>query len=96
MITAGESSIPIFNVPILGGMLRGIVSVITDWVYSNIRLFTDLTFIKLINPVHQAEYEKASENLLIVAHDKGIDSPEYQEAKTDAKTALSAFTMVSQ
>lgn len=54
-------------------------------------LTVDLGAIELVNSDAQTAYESASENLKIVALDKGLGSPEYAAALQTEKTALAKF-----
>lgn len=45
-----------------------------------------------MNVAHQFEYNEQSIRLKVAAHDYGVDSPQFREARDAAKLALSHFT----
>lgn len=73
-------------------LLGPIVKMFTNGLYESIKTLIDVTLLPFINDEHKKAYDKASIELKVIAHDKGIDSPEYKDARNDAKIALSNFT----
>lgn len=67
------------------------VKMIGDLFFSKIRLVVDIGAIKLLDEQANAAYRKASVTLAVIAHDKGIDSNEFKNARENAKQALSDF-----
>jgi hypothetical protein len=100
VITAGivaiQTYLPLLKFPIIGPIFKGIIALSSDWIFGQIIKFIDITAIKLSNAAHEAAYNDASLKLKIIAHDKGVDSPEFLEARSAAKDALSRFTMFNQ
>lgn len=96
MIKAGEiwleSDVPFLSLPVVKQAEEEIINFLSDSLFDQIVIFVDISAIKLVNSAHQSAFDKASVNLKIIAHDKGIDSKEFQEARDAAKIALSKFT----
>lgn len=86
-----ETSVPALNFPILKQVDEFILESLAEWLYSQIVMLLDVETIRLANAEHQAAYDKASLTLKIIAKDKGATSPEFAEAKENAKKALSQF-----
>lgn len=59
--------------------------------YGAIVLAVSLEATVIKNEALRSAYDKAQVTLKIIAHDKGIDSKEFKDAKEDAKLALSRF-----
>jgi hypothetical protein len=95
LVTAGEASlfaaIPFLNLPILGSIIKGILDELSSWIFQKVRLFIDLSAIKLVNEVHQAAYDQASIQLSQIASQKGITSEEYLTARAAAAASFSAL-----
>lgn len=68
-----------------------IIKNLSDKLYEGLVLVVDLQAIIFVNEVHRAEYNKALIKLRGLAQTKGIDSPEFLEAREDAKSALAHF-----
>lgn len=83
---------PFLDAPIIGTINRAVIKKVSGWFFLQIRLFIDITGVRLINNEYQTAFEKASVVLKIIAHDKGIDSNEFKAARENAKAALSKFT----
>jgi len=94
-ITAGlavaETYVAVLRAPVIKGLFEFTVRTVGNWIYKNLVLVTDIAAIHLVNADHQAAYDKASLVLEVIAHDKGIDSPEFARARDEAKIALSRF-----
>ncbi len=80
-------------VPFLGwGPIGWLVTQIAvragDALFAVIRVTGNIAAIPIINEEHKKAYDRASANLQIIAHDKGIDSPEFQEARLENQKAL--------
>ena len=89
-----EDAVPFFALPGIRTIEEGLINIFTDWLYNQFVLLVDVTAIRLVNAEHQAEYDKASLELKIIAIDKGIDSDEFKKAREAAKLALSKFTNI--
>jgi len=71
------------------------VNTISNYIFSGITQVVDIGAIQLLNDAHQNAYVKSSVTLKVIAHDKGIDSKEFNDARDQALIALSAFTRVN-
>ncbi len=100
LLLAGETALftwesPVLAVPIVGGVLTAVekeaISLASEWMFRQFVLLIDITAIKWVNQEHQAAYDRASEKLLVIATDSGIDSVEFKKARDDAKAALAQF-----
>lgn len=79
----------------LGPIVRSLILRFTDKLYALLDKVVDLQVIVLVNAAHRAEYERASVKLKLLAKDKGIDSPEFKEARDAAKVSLAKFVSYS-
>lgn len=86
-----ESAVPLLALPILKQVGEETIDLIADALFNQFIMIVDVTTIKLVNAEHQAAFDKARVTLQIIAHDKGIDSPDFQNARENAKAALSQF-----
>lgn len=89
------SQVPFLGGPVIGTLSRSLISTISNWFFTQIKLFVDVSAIKLNNADHQAAFDKASLVLKVIAHDKGIDSNEFKAARENAKIALAKFTQLT-
>ena len=71
--------------------LNVIFEYFSEKLYELTRLQFDMAMITFINAEHEAAFDKAEVTLKILGQQKGVDSPEYQAAKENAKNALSKF-----
>ncbi len=74
-----------------GWVIRQVILKYTDLLYAGMRMVANLEAIVLINEDHRKAYDRASAELQIIAHDKGIDSPEFKEARIENQKALLEF-----
>jgi hypothetical protein len=99
MLVAGENwlevQFPLFNLPVVKQLEEGVLGAITDAIYTTLIKLVDITAIKLLDPVHQTAYESASEQLVIIATESGVNSDAYKTAEAQALAALSKFTKLS-
>jgi hypothetical protein len=86
---------PYLNIWPLNEIISSILSMVGNKVFDTIKLSIDLESITLMNKIYQAEFTNTSLRLKILAHDKGIDSPEFKEARENAKKILSKFISYS-
>jgi hypothetical protein len=63
----------------------------SDQLYSGLRTFIDVEALPFINDSHRKAFDSAEVTLKIIAHDKGPASPEYRNAREEAKNALARF-----
>jgi hypothetical protein len=76
--------------------LNVMVHVVTNRMYEGLRLLVDLQAIVILNEAHRKAYDDAAIKLKIIAHDRGIDSPEFKKAREDAKAAFAIFVQYNQ
>lgn len=98
-IKAGQvalvGAVPFFGLPVINTITNWFIGIVTNWIYKIIVLFIDIEAIKLVNAVHQAQYDAASVRLKIIAIDRGINSDEFKKARDEAKAALSKLTNIN-
>jgi len=83
--------VPILMWGPIGIFTSFLVGIILSWVYDAVKMAIDLQVIKFTNEKHQAAYDRASIALKLIARDKGINSPEFQEARDVHKKELAVF-----
>ena len=92
MIKVGENyleyEIPALKLPILKSLEEDTIQFVMDAIYSQVVLLIDIAAIRLINAAHQAAYDKASEQLVIISMEKGEDSDAYKQALVVAVAAM--------
>lgn len=71
--------------------LSAMARLLTDKIFEKLRLIVDLGAISFVNKEHEKAFNTESVKLHIIAKAKGLDSPEYREAKERAKDALGSF-----
>lgn len=100
LIVTGETALfaweaPALSIPVIGTVLtageKEIISLATDWLFSQLSLLIDMTVIPFIDKSHQAAFDSAAEKLLVIAHDSGPTSQAFEDAKNAEKTAFLAF-----
>jgi hypothetical protein len=77
----------------------GPIGIVVSWaltlfankLYEGVKEFVNLQAIVLRNEAHQRAYDRASVSLKIIAQQKGIESPEFKNAREDHKKKLSEF-----
>lgn len=96
VLLGGEKALevyaPFLALPVLSTIEEGTLNAVGDWLYSKLVLVIDIAAIQLVNTAHQAAWTSASVNLKVIAHDKGMDSPEFRKARDEAKIALAQFS----
>jgi hypothetical protein len=75
----------------VGPIVRYVIEHFSDRLYRVGTLYIDTAAIRLVNAEHQCEFDAASTRLMIIAHDKGVDSEDFKKEREDAKAALSRF-----
>jgi len=83
--------VPILMWGPIGIFTSFLVGIILSWVYDAVKMAIDLQVIKFTNEKHQAAYDRASIALKLIARDKGINSPEFKEARDVHKKELAVF-----
>jgi len=83
-------------IPFLGwGPIGALVSVVVKWfadkLYELVKETFELQKIAFTNLAHLQAYQSASLKLKLIARDKGIDSHEFQEARSVHRKTLSFF-----
>jgi hypothetical protein len=83
------------SIPVVGTVTKFILTTITDGVFAAVRMVVDIEAVVLVNAQHKAEYQDASIKLAVIAHDKGINSPEFKAERENAKVSLAKFVSFS-
>ncbi len=73
----------------VGYIVTWVVGYFSDILFKGLSEVLDLEKIAIKNNELRQAYDRASVTLAILARDKGIDSPEYREARNENKDALS-------
>lgn len=90
-----EGSVPFFALPVIRNVEEEVIDLLSDYLFRQFATFVDVSAIRLVNTKHQREFDLAATKLKILAHSKGIDSPEFKQAREDAKIVLSQFVRFS-
>jgi hypothetical protein len=95
MIFAGENwieaEVPFLDLPVIKQLDEATLNAVTDAIFSYVCETVDIAAIQLSNAAAQSAYESASENLVVVATEKGVTSDEYKTALAQELQALAAF-----
>lgn len=89
-----EGEVPVLALPALKQIDEAILGIIADYTFRQLVLLVDVTAIRLVNTVHQAAFDSATENLAIIADEQGADSDAYKNARVAALAALAKFTHI--
>lgn len=96
MLKAGESwleaEVPFLDLPVIKQLDEDTLNAVSEWSFSLLRTFIDVTAIKLVSAAHQSAYDKASLELAVVAQEQGITSDAYKKQRDISRADLSAFT----
>jgi hypothetical protein len=85
------------NYPVLAVWpISAFVNTISNYIFSGVKQVVDVGAIELLNSAHQSAYQKSSITLAVIAHDKGINSLEFINARKAALDAMAVFTQVNQ
>lgn len=84
-------AIPGFNIWPLRPIIKFIVEKFSDQLFEAMRLVLDLQIISLQNSANKNAFDHAAVKLRVLALEKGIDSPEFKQAREDAKKELSKY-----
>lgn len=79
-----------------GPIVKFIINKFAESMFTASSLFVDMTTIKILNVEHQKAVDQASEQLLILAKDKGITSDAFKAEQVKQATALSNLTVFTQ
>ena len=86
-----QASIPVLDWPIVQGIEKDAIGVITDAIFRQLALTVDLGAIQLVNAEAQSVYDASSEQLVVVATEQGVNSDAYRKALQAELQALAAF-----
>jgi uncharacterized protein (DUF2342 family) len=75
----------------LGVFLGWVIGMAADYLYDAVKMAIDLKLIVFKNEEHRKAFDAASVKLKIIAGGKGIDSPEFKEAREEHKKRLAEF-----
>lgn len=75
----------------VGFLVSHLLTKFADKLFEAASMAIAMEKIILTNEAHLKEYERASVKLKIIAREKGIESPEFKEARDAEKAALSKF-----
>lgn len=84
-------AVPILGWGPIGAVIRVVVGLVADQLFAGMKLAFDMNKIPFVNEAHQRAYETGSVKLKLIARDKGIDSPEFKEARLATRKELSTF-----
>lgn len=70
---------------------NSIVRGITDKIFELMKDKLDIGAISFLNDLHERSFNSAAVTLAIISRDKGANSPEYKEARKNAKKAFADF-----
>lgn len=85
------SAAPYLNVWPLRPVISFVIKSLTDRIYGILKLAIDLAAIRFLNDEHQRAFDAAMVSLKIIAHDKGIESDAFIQARERAKESLARF-----
>lgn len=91
LISASLIRLPFLNAPILKQLFSKCVWIISNKLWAKIVLHIDLEFIAFKNSSAEIASKRASVILAIMLQKYGEQSPQFKEAKQNAKTALADF-----
>lgn len=75
----------------IGPIITYIINQFSAALYSVLRIIVDLEAIAFVNAEYKSAFDKAAVTLKIIAHDKGIDSKEFADAKENAKKIFAKY-----
>lgn len=75
----------------LGVFVGWVVGLAAGYLYDAVKMAIDLQVIAFKNEAHRKAFDDAGVKLKIIAKDKGIDSPEFKEARELHKKRLAEF-----
>lgn len=84
-------AVPLLGWGPIGYVVSWVVVKLTDKLYDVTKTAVDLEVIVLRNEEHRREYAVAAVKLKLIAKSKGVDSPEFKNAREEHQQALSRF-----
>ena len=87
-----ETTLPLLNLPVLKEIDEEIIQLVSDALFGNFIQFIDVTAIGLVDPIQQATYATACENLSVILTEKGVTSVQYQTARAKTLADMAAAT----
>lgn len=98
MIMAGEvwieGAVPFLALPVIKQIDEEAIKLLTDAIFNQFVLVTDITAIKLVNAVHQSAYNNAQEKLAVIADEQGVNSDAFKKEQDVALAALAKFSHI--
>lgn len=89
------TAMPGLNIWPIRTILSGFIHLFSDRLFGVLKLTVDLQAIAFVNEAHKKAFDNEAVKLKILAKDRGIDSPEFKEARDDAKVVLSQYVHFS-
>lgn len=83
-------AVPVFG-PFVGTIVSLVITKVADLLYEGFDEWIDFKQIAFKDKELQKKYDTAATKLKIIAHEKGIDSPEFKEQRNADKSALADF-----
>lgn len=75
----------------VGAVIKVVVGLVADALYEGMRTIYDMQAISFRNNAHRVAFEDSTLKLQLIARDKGIESPEFKEARIENRKRLSTF-----
>lgn len=91
-LQVAEGYVAFLRLPFIKQIFEGTVRTVGDFIFKYVRLGIDVTAIKFVNAAHESAYTKSEITLKVLAHDKGINSNEFKNARLQATLVMSQFT----
>lgn len=85
------SAVPWLGWGPIGAVVTVVVGLVADQLFDGMKMVFDMNKIPFVNAAHLKAYETGSVKLKLIARDKGIDSPEFKEARLATREELSTF-----
>ena len=86
-----HAAVPWTTIPPLSWIIDYIVRLFADKLYFGAKLFIDISTIPIINEELKREFGHSEVKLKIIAHNSGIDSEEFKNARKKNVVLLSKF-----
>lgn len=72
-------------------VVSGLIDMYSDRFFGRFKQTIDVNVIPFVNDAHRAAFDRAAVTLQVIGTEKGTDSPEFKNARENAKLALSQF-----
>jgi hypothetical protein len=82
---------PWLNIWPLRQITTGLAQLVTDDLFNEFRKWVDVTALPIINLELRKKFDQAAVTLAVIAHEKGIESPEFLNARETAHEAFARF-----